>query len=170
MANPLLGYTGSLVAEHITTHFPTDLKWAIAGRSTEKLQKVVQECKILNPDRRSPEIEVCSLNDADLGALAKKTFTLITTVGPYAKYGEYAFKACAEAGTHYFDCTGEAVWHMSMVQKYDAVAKATGACLFPQAGIESAPSDLMTYSMASVLRSELSAPVGDVVVEVHELQ
>ncbi|KAI4868958.1 hypothetical protein F4820DRAFT_408385 [Hypoxylon rubiginosum] len=163
------GYTGLLVAEHVTTYFPTDLKWAIAGRSTEKLQNVISECKALNPDRKPPAIEICSLNDADLGALAKKTFALITTVGPYARYGEYAFKACAEAGTHYFDCTGEAVWHMSMIRKYEATAKATGACLFPQAAIESAPSDLMTFSMASLLRSKLSAAVGDVVVTIHEI-
>ncbi|KAI1765092.1 hypothetical protein GGR53DRAFT_491504 [Hypoxylon sp. FL1150] len=164
------GYTGLLVAEHITTHFPTDLKWAIAGRSVQKLQDVITECKALNPDRRPPGIEICNLNDEDLGALAKKTVALITTVGPYAKYGEHAFKACAESGTHYFDCTGEAVWHMAMIKKYEATAKATGACLFPQVGIESAPSDLMTFSMASVLRSQLSAPIGDVVVKIHELR
>lgn len=159
-----------LVAEHITTHFPTDLKWAIAGRSAEKLQNVISECKVLNPDRKSPSIEICNLNDEDLDALAKKTFALITTVGPYSKYGEYAFKACAESGTHYFDCTGEAVWHMAMIKKYEATAKVTGACLFPQSAIESAPSDLMTFAMASLLQSQLSAPVGDVVVKIHEIR
>ncbi|KAI1212306.1 uncharacterized protein F4807DRAFT_415543 [Annulohypoxylon truncatum] len=163
------GYTGSLCAEHITTHFPTDLRWAVAGRSAEKLQDVVRKCKALNPDRQSPGIEICNLNDTDLAALAKKTYALITTVGPYAKYGEYAFRACAESGTHYFDATGECVWHQTMIRKYEASAKATGACLFPQTAIESALSDLVTFSMVSVARSELSAPVKDVVVSVHEL-
>ncbi|KAI1101976.1 hypothetical protein F4804DRAFT_343566 [Jackrogersella minutella] len=163
------GYTGSLCAEHITAHFPTDLKWAVAGRSAEKLQDVVSKCKTLNPDRQPPKIEICNLNDTDLAALAEKTFALITTVGPYARYGEHAFKACAEAGTHYFDCTGEAVWHLHMINKYEATAKTTGACLFPQAAIESAPSDLMTFSMASLVRSELSVPVSDVVISVHEI-
>lgn len=37
----------------------------------------------------SVEIETCGLNGDDLGALAKKTFVLITTVGPYAQYGEH---------------------------------------------------------------------------------
>lgn len=159
-----------MCAEHITTHFPTDLKWAVAGRSAEKLQDVVRKCKTLNPDRKSPEIEICNLNDADLAALAKKTFAIVTTVGPYAKYGEYAFKACAEAGTHYFDATGECVWHQTMIRKYEASAKASGACLFPQTAIESALSDVVTFSMVSAARSELSAPVSDVVVSVHELQ
>ncbi|KAI1469206.1 uncharacterized protein F4812DRAFT_422322 [Daldinia caldariorum] len=163
------GYTGSLIAEHITTNFPTDLKWAIAGRSYNKLLNVVERCKTLNTVRQPPEIEICSLNDEDVTTLAKKTFALITTVGSYAKYGEFAFKACAESGTHYFDCTGEAVWHASMIRKYEASAKASGACMFPQAAIESAPSDLMTFSMASLIRSELSAPVGDVVAGIHEV-
>ncbi|KAI1384454.1 uncharacterized protein F4822DRAFT_415196 [Hypoxylon trugodes] len=163
------GYTGLYVAEYITTHFPTDLKWAIAGRSEAKLQNVIKECNALNPDRQPPEIEICNLNDADLATLAKKTFALITTVGPYSRYGEHAFKACAESGTHYFDCTGEAVWHMTMIKKYEATAKASGACMFPQSALESAPSDLLAYSMASTARSELSAPVADVVVELHEI-
>ncbi|KAI1074109.1 hypothetical protein F5B20DRAFT_574351 [Whalleya microplaca] len=163
------GYTGLMTAEHITTHLPTNLKWAIAGRSAEKLQNVVKECQALNPDRQAPDIEICNLNDTELAALAAKTFVFVTTVGPYGQYGEYAFKACAEAGTHYFDCTGEAVWTMSMINKYEATAKATSACMFPQAAIESAPSDLITYSMASLVRSKLSAPVSDVVVEIHEL-
>ncbi|RYP85283.1 hypothetical protein DL769_001014 [Monosporascus sp. CRB-8-3] len=164
------GYTGLMTAEHIALHLPTDLRWAIAGRSVERLQNVVRECQALNPDRRMPEIEVWDLNDTDLAALAKKTFILITTVGPYAKYGEDAFKACAEAGTHYFDCTGEAVWTLEMIQKYEAAAESTGACMIPQCGVESAPSDLMTYSMASLIRSELSASTSDVVVDFHEVQ
>ncbi len=166
----MAGYTGQRTSEHIAQQFPTDLRWAIAGRSADKLQSIAEECQAINRDRPSPGIEVCNLNDADLAALAKKTFALITTVGPYSKYGEHAFKACAEAGTHYFDCTGEAVWTRAMIQKYEATAKLTGACMFIQCGLESAPSDLMTYSMASLIRSELSAPTGDVVVEFHKIR
>ncbi|RYO79010.1 hypothetical protein DL766_004559 [Monosporascus sp. MC13-8B] len=162
------GYTGLMTAEHIALHLPTDLRWAIAGRSVERLQNVVRECHGLNADRRMPEIEVWDLNDADLAALAKKTF--ITTVGPFAKYGEDAFKACAEAGTHYLDCTGEAIWTLEMIQKYEATAKSTGACMITQCGVESATSDLMTYSIASLIRSELSAATSDVVVDFHEVQ
>jgi len=48
------GYTGKLTAEHITTHLPTDLNWAVAGRSRDKLEQTVAKCKSLNPDRRQP--------------------------------------------------------------------------------------------------------------------
>ncbi|KAI3336593.1 hypothetical protein HD806DRAFT_10759 [Xylariaceae sp. AK1471] len=164
------GYTGLMIAEFITSSFPTDTKWAVAGRSLQKLEDVVKTCQSLNPNRKAPEVEVCGLNDADLAALAKKTFILITTVGPYANYGEHSFKACAQAGTHYLDCTGEAVWHMAMIKKYNETAKASGACMFPQAGVESAPPDLVTFALASLIKTELSAPVGDVVVSLHEIR
>ncbi|ETS75712.1 hypothetical protein PFICI_12656 [Pestalotiopsis fici W106-1] len=163
------GYTGLMTAEHIAARFPTDTKWALAGRSAEKLQKVVAECKTINADRIQPEIEICSLNDDDLLALARKTFVLITTVGPYAQYGEHAFKACAEAGTHYIDCTGEAPWTLKMIKKYESKAKETGAIIIPQSGVESAPSDVLAWELCRTIRSQLSAPTADVIVEIHEL-
>lgn len=49
-----LGYTGKITAEYITTNLPTDLKWAVAGRSREKLEKIAAELKSLNTDRRQP--------------------------------------------------------------------------------------------------------------------
>ncbi|KAI1268586.1 hypothetical protein F5Y18DRAFT_375987 [Xylariaceae sp. FL1019] len=165
------GYTGLMVAEHITTHFPTNCKWAIAGRSAQKLEGVVKKCQSLDPDRQPPHIEVCGLNDVELSTLARKSYWLfiITTVGPFAQYGEVAFKACAEAGTHYFDCTGESAWHKRMINRYERAAQASGAMMFPQAGVESAPSDLVTFALASTIKSESSAPTGDVVVSLHEL-
>jgi short subunit dehydrogenase-like uncharacterized protein len=116
------------------------------------------------------EIEVCNVNDEELAAVAKKTFCLITTLGPYALFGEPAFKACAENGTHYLDCTGEVPFTLSMIKKYEAVAKASGACMFPQMGLESAPSDLLTWTLVSAIRSKLSSPTSDVVVALQQLE
>jgi short subunit dehydrogenase-like uncharacterized protein len=48
------GYTGKLVAEYITAHLPTNLRWAIAGRSVKKLEGVSAECKALNPQGSLP--------------------------------------------------------------------------------------------------------------------
>lgn len=114
-------------------------------------------------------IEICRVNDEELGALARKTFCLITTLGPYARYGEFAFKACAETGTHYLDCTGEVPFTLAMIKKYEAMAKATGAWMFPQSGLESAPSDLLTWALVSTVRSNLSSPTSDVVMDLHRL-
>ncbi|KAL2181408.1 uncharacterized protein P884DRAFT_214393 [Thermothelomyces heterothallicus CBS 202.75] len=164
------GYTGKYAAQYITTHLPTDLKWAVAGRSQSKLEEVVAECKRLNPDRVQPAVEICSLTDEDLAGLAKKTFVLATTVGPYGKLGEHAFKACAENGTHYLDVTGEVPFVARMIKKYEETARRTGALMFPQIGIESAPPDLVTWSLASFIRNEFGSPTADVTVSVHNLR
>jgi short subunit dehydrogenase-like uncharacterized protein len=113
---------------------------------------------------------VCNEDDVEVGDLARKTTVLITTVGPYSVYGEPAFKACAENGTHYLDCTGEVPWVYKMIKKYEAVAKMTGAIMIPQIGIESAPSDVLTWSLVSLIRSRLSVPTGQVIMSLHQLQ
>ncbi|OAQ70339.1 saccharopine dehydrogenase [Pochonia chlamydosporia 170] len=164
------GYTGQLTAEHIATSLPTDLKWAVAGRSESKLQTLVADCQKLNPDRVPPGIEIANLDDeSQLEALVKKSFIVITTVGPYCLYGEPIFRLCAETGTHYLDCTGEAPWVARMIKKYEDTAKKSGAILLPQAGIESAPPDIVTWAMAQHLRKALDAPTKDAIVTIHKL-
>jgi short subunit dehydrogenase-like uncharacterized protein len=105
-----------------------------------------------------------------LSALSKKTKIFISTVGPYALYGEHAFKACAENGTHYLDVTGEIAYVWDMIKKYEKTAKASGSIMIPQIGIESAPSDLVTWSLVTLIRERFSAPAGEVILSVHDLR
>jgi short subunit dehydrogenase-like uncharacterized protein len=105
-----------------------------------------------------------------LSALAKKTRVLITTVGPYALYGEHAFKACAENGTHYLDVTGEVAYVADMINKYESTAKASGSIMIPQIGIDSAPADLVTWKLVDMIRRKFSTPTAEVIVSVHELR
>ncbi|KAK2591222.1 hypothetical protein QQS21_011087 [Conoideocrella luteorostrata] len=164
------GYTGRLTTEHIAINFPTNLKWAVAGRSESKLQAVVADCQKFNADRSPPSIELADVSDeTELRSLVKKAFVAITTVGPYCLYGEPIFKLCAETGTHYLDCTGEVPWVARMIKKYEGTAKKTGAIMLPQAGVESAPPDLVTWSMAQHLRKDLNAHTKDAVVSIHNL-
>ncbi|RAO66108.1 uncharacterized protein BHQ10_002120 [Talaromyces amestolkiae] len=163
------GYSGHMTAEHITINLPSSLKWAVAGRSADKLKQLVSRCKDLNPHRIQPAIEICNLNNEEISVLANKTFCLITTVGPYALHGECAFKACAEAGTHYIDCTPEVPWTLEMIKKYEATAKASGAWMIPQCAMESAPSDILTWAVAEEVKSKFSSQVGDVVMDLHQL-
>jgi short subunit dehydrogenase-like uncharacterized protein len=112
---------------------------------------------------------VCNIDDKELAVLARKTFCLISAVGPYALCGEHAFKACAEAGTHYVDCTAEVPWTLAMIKKYEATARTSGACMFPQTGL-AVPSDILTWVMATEARSKFSSKISDVVMDLHELQ
>ena len=97
------GYTGKYCAEHIVKNLPTDLRWAVAGRNESKLSTLVEDIKSLNTDRLEPGVEIASLRPEDLDLLVKKTKLLITTVGPFHKYGSPVVEACARNGTHYVD-------------------------------------------------------------------
>ncbi|MCJ1405611.1 hypothetical protein MMC11_008839 [Xylographa trunciseda] len=157
------GYTGKYCAEHIVKNLPTDLRWAVAGRNESKLSALVDHIKALNTDRREPGIEIGSLSPEDLDALVKKTKLLISTVGPFHKYGSPVVEACARNGTHYVDSTGETPWVLEMINKYHDIAQANNAIeIIPECGIESACSDMMTYVAVSLIREKLKVGVKDV--------
>lgn len=164
------GYTGLYTAEHITTSLPTNLKWAIAGRSADKLNKIAQDLKKLHADRAAPAIETVQLNASELSAIAKRTKVFVNCVGPFALYGEPVVRACAENGTHYIDVTGEIPWVGEMVKKYHDKAKSTGAIIIPQSGVESAPADLMAYLLAQQVSSSTSAHTAEIVFSLHNLK
>lgn len=56
------GYTGKLTAEYITLHLPTNLKWAVAGRSIGKLEDLVADIRPLNSDRAQPGVYLLSIS------------------------------------------------------------------------------------------------------------
>ncbi|KAK3676143.1 hypothetical protein LTR78_003893 [Recurvomyces mirabilis] len=164
------GYTGKYTCEHIASSLPTDLKWAVAGRSESKLKQVVDEIRPLNADRLQPAIEVAQLSKDDLVALARKTKVLISTVGPYHKYGTPVVEACVETGTHYLDCTGEVPWVYDLIQNYHTKAQQNGAIIIPQNGIESAPTDLMCWSLVSHLRQTLGVGAKEIVQVTYDMK
>ena len=134
------GFTGKLVAEYFAETHP-DLKWAIAGRSQQKLDEVRQSLNL-------PELPTITADSADptsLNAMAQHATALISTVGPYAKYGTPLLQACATEGTHYCDLTGEAQWMAEVYEQIDPVAKDSGARLVHCCGFDSIPSDLSVF-------------------------
>ena len=163
------GYTGVYCAEHITKNLPTDLRWAVAGRSASKLEKLVADISKLNPDRAKPGIELCSLSPKDLDALAQKTTCLVSTVGPYHLYGTPVVEACVMNGTHYLDVTGETPWVKRVIEKYHGAAKRNKAVIIPECGFESAPSDLLAYSLATYIRTTFSTPTKSVTASLHDM-
>lgn len=180
------GYTGQLCAEYITKSLPTNLKWAVAGRSESKLLALTNELKAINPDRNRPGklsycgltcvilitatgVEVVSLSSKDLGDLTRKTQVLINTIGPYHLYSTPVVEACAKNGTHYLDVTGESPWVLEMIRKYHETAKVNHAIIIPEIAIESAPSDLLAFALAKLIREHLSVGTKEVIGCVHEV-
>ncbi|KFY36988.1 hypothetical protein V495_07474 [Pseudogymnoascus sp. VKM F-4514 (FW-929)] len=164
------GHTGEWTAKHIARSYPTDIRWAIAGRSRSKLEAVVESCVKINPGRVQPSIEICNLDEVELADLARKTTVLISTVGPFCVYGEPTLKACAENGTHYLDITGEIPWVLSMTQKYEKVAKTTGAVLISQSAVESLPSDLVAFAIVQRIHQELSTTTREIIFSVDDIK
>jgi short subunit dehydrogenase-like uncharacterized protein len=152
------GFTGGLVADYLaqaSEHAP--LRWALAGRSLEKLTAVRDRLGLPEGSPRVPELIVAEASDdASLDRMVKATRVVITTVGPYIKYGEPLVRACAEHGTDYVDLTGEPAFASQMIEKYDAIASASGARIVHACGFDSIPHDLGAYYTLKTLRQKLT--------------
>lgn len=152
------GFTGGLVADYLaqaSEHTP--LRWALAGRSLEKLAAVQARLGLPENSPRVPQLIVADAGDPSaLDSMVKETQVVITTVGPYIKYGEPLVRACAEHGTDYVDLTGEPEFAASMIEKYDAIASASGARIVHACGFDSIPHDLGAYYTLKTLRQKLT--------------
>src|SRR5213080_4052095 len=96
------GFTGALTAQYLAEHAPEGLRWALAGRNRAKLEALAERLGIDVPLLHADVNEESSLR-----SVADSARVVITTVGPYVKYGEPLVAACAAAGIDYVDLTGE---------------------------------------------------------------
>ena len=136
------GFTGVLVAEYLVNRYGVNqsLRWAIAGRDAAKLTAVKQS---LGGDAESlVTIVADSFDAAKLDAMTSRTTVVISTVGPYAKYGSPLVAACVKAGTHYCDLAGEAQWIRQMIDTHHEEATQTGARIVHCCGFDSVPMDM----------------------------
>ncbi|MBT2492023.1 saccharopine dehydrogenase NADP-binding domain-containing protein [Streptomyces sp. ISL-96] len=140
------GFVGELTAEYLAAHAPADCRWAIAGRSPAKLEKLRERLIAVNPACATlPILHADAADPASLRELAARTRVVATTVGPYVRYGEALVAACADAGTDYADLTGEPEFVDRMYLAYDARARETGARIVHACGFDSVPHDLGVY-------------------------
>lgn len=114
------------------------IRWAIAGRSESKLQALIVDNKLSGVET----ILANSKDEDSLRNMCAQGTVIISTVGPYALYGDALVKVCAETGTHYCDLTGEAQWIRKMQIAHEDTAKKSGARIVHCCGFDSIPSDL----------------------------
>ena len=118
----------------------SEINWAIAGRDQKKLNEL--QSKLTS----KVDIIIANSDDAaSLDAMTEQTQVIISTVGPYLKYGEPLIKSCVDNGTDYVDLTGEAIFIKDMMDKYQEAAKQSGARIVNSCGFDSIPSDLGVY-------------------------
>lgn len=137
------GFTGRLVARYLHTHAQTkSLRWALAGRSREKLEAVQSELAGLDA-RAVPELRL--VNSSDLSALrdlASETRVVLSTVGPFILHGLPLVQACVERSTDYVDITGEPAFVATLIERHHREAARKGLRIIPCCGFDSVPHDL----------------------------
>lgn len=140
-------FVGQITAHYLTEFLSNtkdkdgaDVTWAIAGRDEAKLNELQSKLG------STVDIILANSDDADsLDEMTKQTQVIISTVGPYLKYGEPLIKSCTTHGTDYVDLTGEAIFIKDMMDKYQDAAKQSGARIVNSCGFDSIPSDLGVY-------------------------
>jgi short subunit dehydrogenase-like uncharacterized protein len=152
------GYTGRLVAEHLAQRYGVggEVKWAMAGRSADKLAQVRDEIGAPND---TPLIVADASDPDQLNAMVARAKAIITTVGPYQLYGSDLVAACAASGTDYLDLSGEPNWMRQMIVAHEAQAKASGARILFSCGFDSIPFELGVYFNQETAKAKLGGPV-----------
>jgi len=163
------GFTGQLVAEYLAAQYKGDanLKWAMAGRSKDKLAAVRDA---IGAPADTPLIVADSSDVASLKVMVGQAKSVITTVGPYQLFGNELIATCAEIGTDYLDLCGEPVWMRQMIEKHEATAKASGARILFSCGFDSIPFELGTFFVQEEAKRVFGAPATRVKGRVRDMR
>lgn len=139
------GFTGKLCVKYFQS-LKTSVTWAIAGRNITKLQKVAKH--------NQTEVEILIADSDDESALDQLTSrarVILSTTGPFHRYGSKLVASCIKNHTHYVDITGENFWVKGLIEKHHAEASAKGIRIIPSCGFDSIPSDLGAFFSAKAV-------------------
>jgi len=154
------GFTGQFVVEEVARTAQKDpIKWAIAGRSIQKLDQVLTTASTeTGLDLKNiPKIEADISSDESLLAMSQRTRLVLNCVGPYRFYGEQVVKACVEAATNHIDISGEPQYMETMQLKYNKAAEEKGIYIISACGWDSIPCDLGVQYLKNNFDGELNA-------------
>ena len=141
------GFTGRLVVEYLAAKYPTGttLNWAVGGRSRQKVTEILDGLQITG---RLPEIIIADSHDrASLDNMTARTRVMLSTVGPYAKYGSELVESCVKNGTDYCDLAGESQWIRRMIDQHEKEARKTRSRIVVSCGFDSIPSDIGVHCL-----------------------
>lgn len=164
-------FVGRILCRYLQDVYGTEgrsLRWAIAARSAARLEELKRE---LGPAAATLPVIVADAADvAGLRALVARTRVVVSTVGPYALYGEPLVQVCAETGTDYCDLTGEVQWIRRMIERYEPAARASGARIVHCCGFDSIPSDLGVFFLQQEARRRWGRPADVVKMRVRAMR
>jgi short subunit dehydrogenase-like uncharacterized protein len=139
------GFTGKLCVKYFQS-LNTTVTWAMAGRNLIKLQKVA--------DDHQAKVEILLADSDDESALDNLTSrarVILSTTGPFHRYGSKLVASCIKNHAHYVDITGENFWVKGLIEKHHAEASAKGIRIIPSCGFDSIPSDLGAFFSAQAI-------------------
>ena len=158
-------FVGEIVCRYMRDTY-SDVNWAIAARSEAKLTKLQADLKL----EHIPRLIADASDQPSIDALVEQTAVIISTVGPYALYGEPMIKACAKSGTDYVDLTGEPHWIHAMIEKYEVLAQTSGARIVHCCGFDSIPSDLGVFFLQQQAKQKLGKTCSQVSTRVKSMK
>ena len=145
------GFTGELTANYLNQHEDIKkLSWAIAGRNKQKLEQLIESYETNKPDYILADVASYD----SLLEMARQAKVIITTVGPYTRYGEPLVRACIEAKTDYVDLVGEPNFVDLMRYRYHKEALEAGVKIINACGFDSIPHDLGALFTVNALRKK----------------
>ena len=163
-------FVGKILTRHLLEQFGAcgDLKWAAAGRSLARLEELRAS---LGPEAaKLPLVVADAADEAALRQMCARTRAVVSTVGPYALYGEPLVRVCAETGTDYCDLTGETQWIRRMLSQYEEMARKSGARIVHCCGFDSIPSDLGVHFLQQAAIRRFGQPCPRVKMRVKALR
>jgi short subunit dehydrogenase-like uncharacterized protein len=161
-------FVGRLTAEYLARAAPPQTRIGLAGRSQQRLQEL--QASIGGPARHWPLFVADAADVQALEKLALTTRVLATTVGPYRRYGLGAAGACASAGTHYADLTGEVLFMRETIDRFNSIAKESGARLVHSCGFDSIPSDLGVLALHEAAAADGTGELEDTTLVVRAMK
>jgi short subunit dehydrogenase-like uncharacterized protein len=161
------GFVGKLTAEYLA-HAGDGARIALAGRSQDRLRAVRDT--LGESARDWPILSADAASLSSLEEMAARTRVVVTTVGPYTRYGLPLVAACAAAGADYADLTGEPPFMRESIDLHHKQAADTGARIVHACGFDSIPSDLTVYALYLAARGDGAGELGDTHFVVRSLR
>ncbi|HEX5204084.1 MAG TPA: saccharopine dehydrogenase NADP-binding domain-containing protein [Actinoplanes sp.] len=159
------GFVGALVARYLAEHAPAGTRIALAGRSEARIAEVKRRLGVDWPVLVADATDVPALE-----RIAAATRVVVTTVGPYAKYGKALVRACAAAGTDYADLTGEVLFARESIDDNHELARSTGARIVHSCGFDSIPSDIGVHVLAQQVTADGAGELTDTTLVVTSMR
>ena len=160
-------FVGQILCKYLVDRIGVEgsVSWAIAGRSSSKLAEVANDT-----GATVPRIVADAADLTAMSSLVESTRVVISTVGPYAKYGSVLVEAAAKAGTDYCDLTGEPQWMSKMIDAYQTEAEESGARIVHSCGFDSIPSDLGVWFTQKQALTKFEEPCTQIEMRVKTLK